>query len=120
MAAGAYGTRLADAFHARCEYLAHARTPSGIPMAVTRLRSLQEENRLSQMFTTEDAYLVVAYLEPPRELEVCLRDGRVRRPLSRQDNTVILDLQTAPRLSCSGGFHSFNFYLPRRALFDAF
>jgi AraC-like DNA-binding protein len=88
-------------------------------MAVTRLRSLREENVLSQAFTTEDAYLVVIYLDPPRELVIHLRGGRVRRKLSSRDNTVILDLQTAPRLSSSGGFHSINVYLPRRAIFNA-
>jgi hypothetical protein len=62
--------------------------------------------------TTEDAYLVVIYLDPPRELVIHLRGGRVRRRLSGRDNTVILDLQTEPRLSSSGGFHSINVYLP--------
>jgi AraC-like DNA-binding protein len=119
MAAGAHGKRLATVFHAVCEGTAHTRTPSGIPMAVTRLRSLRQEKLVSQTFTTEDAYLVVIYLEAPRELVVHLSGGRVRRKLSRRDNMVILDLQTAPRLSFSGGFHSLNFYLPRRAIFDA-
>lgn len=118
MAAGAYGSRLSAAFHATCEDTAHVRTPSGIPMAVTRLRSTQQESLLSQTFTTEDAYLVVVYLEPPRDVVLQLCDGRVRRKASRHDNTVILDLRTAPRLSFSGGFHSVNFYLPRRAIFD--
>jgi len=119
MAAGAHGRRLATVFHATCEHTAHTRTPSGIPMAVTRLRSLRQEKLQSQAFTTEDAYLVVIYLDAPRELVVHLRGGRVRRRLSRRDNVVILDLQTAPRLSFSGGFHSVNVYLPRRAIFDA-
>lgn len=119
MAAGAHGIRLARIFHATCEDAAHVRTPSGIPMAVTRLRSLQQENVLSQAFTTEDAYLVVIYLDAPRELVIHMRDGRVRRRLSGRDTTVILDLQTAPRVSSSGGFHSINVYLPRRAIFSA-
>jgi AraC family transcriptional regulator len=119
MAAGAHGRRLANTFHATCEDTAHARTPSGMPMALTRLRSSRQESVLSQAFTTEDAYLVVIYLDAPRELVIHLRDGRVRRKVSVRDDTVILDLQTAPRLSSSGGFHSLNFYLPRRAIFDA-
>jgi AraC family transcriptional regulator len=120
MAAGAYGRRLARAFHATCEDTAHARTPSGVPMAVTRLRSVRQESVVSNTFTTEDAYLVVMYLEPPREFVVQLGDGSIRRKLSPRDTTLILDLQKAPRLSLSGGFHSINIYLPRRAIFQAF
>lgn len=118
MAACAHGKRLAAAFHASCEGTAYARTPSGMPMAVTELRSCCPEHVVSQALTTEDAYLVAVYLEPPRDLVILLRDGELRRPASREDNTVILDLHTAPRLSFSGGFHSINFYLPRRAVFE--
>jgi AraC family transcriptional regulator len=88
-------------------------------MAVTELRSCRPEHVVSQALTTEDAYLVAVYLEPPRDLVIQLRDGRRRRPTSRRDNTVILDLHSAPRLSFSGGFHSINFYLPRRAVFES-
>jgi len=118
MAAGAHGIRLANALHATCEDTGHARTPSGIPVSVTWLRSVRQEKMLSKAFTTEDAYLVMVYLEAPRELVIHLRGGRVRRRLTQRDNTVVLDLQTSPRLSCCGGFHSINIYLPRRAVFD--
>ena|ERR1700754_624859 len=119
MGAGAYGGRLAGAFHAICEDTTHTRTASGVPMAVTHLRSLRDGHVLSRPLTREDAYLVVIYIEPPRDLTIHLREGAPRRTLSQRDNTVILDLHTAPRLSFEGAFDSVNFYLPRRAIFDA-
>jgi AraC-like DNA-binding protein len=88
-------------------------------MAVTRLRSSRTDTSVSQALTRQDAYLVIMFLEPPRDFSIHLQDGNVRRTRSRRDNTVILDLNTAPRLSFSGGFRSVNFYLPRRAVFDA-
>jgi AraC family transcriptional regulator len=113
---GAYGQRLADAFHVETAPSFVTRSLRKTEIAVTQIICRSQNNELTAPVACENAFLVKLQIRdwPKRAL---WKDDRVVRADPLKSGAVsIFDLRSTWVGQRLCGFHSISFYLPRRAL----
>jgi AraC family transcriptional regulator len=113
---GAYGQRLADAFHVETAPSFVTRNLQKAEMAVTQIICRSQNHELTSPVACEDAFLVKLQIHdwPKRAL---WRDDKVVRAGPLKAGAVsIFDLRSTWVGQRLCAFHSISFYLPRRAL----
>jgi AraC family transcriptional regulator len=113
---GAYGQRLADAFHLETAPSFVTRNLQRTEIAVTQIICRSQNNELTAPVAREDAFLVKLQIDdwPKRALWM---DGKMVRASPLKAGAVsIFDLRSTWVGQRLCAFHSISFYLPRRAL----
>lgn len=116
---GAFGRKLAEAFHLKDTPVIVSQTAGEANLALTELNVNLAERPTTKPIAEEDAFLISLHLREQPTFQVW-EDG-VPAPLGRVDawQTVIHDLRRSPRFALVNPVHSMNFYVPRRAFDEA-
>jgi hypothetical protein len=113
---GAYGQRLADAFHLERAPAFVTRSLKKSKIAVTEIKCDVVNNGLTAPINRENAFLITVQLRDCPKHDLFIDHRQVSTGHLRPGSVSIYDLRSNPIANSISPFHSLHFYVPRAAL----